>query len=459
MQRSTSTTAAPDYRRNIFEAALHNDHEAVRLFVEGVPVDSVNADNQTAAHIAAKNGNLAILKYLLGKKPTLVHTKDAQDQTVLHLAVEKGSRELVQFLVDDCKANMYEPCEQRFNNTPIHMAAHEGNLEVLKFFVEDKKADMNVKNGYGEPPAFSAAEKSRVDIIEYLLKQKADLTMVDVNNMNILFISATTGDVSVPRFLLDRAKLNFDINWKDNFGDAILHRAAWNNRLEFVMYIVKSHRPDLSIIDTYDRTPLHVAAHQGFIALVRFLVGHGSDTELEDCWHRRPIETSSNYEVINYLDSVQGYQFTLHETYREPTPRTMPEIPTLNPLRYGITSEFRKPRTRPRLVRERRSTSIYNIPYVRQTSSPTGLLCKWIQQRNITEVREHGIEKTVQSAEFPTARVNGFLVLANACARYFIKSRNQRVEEPFSSPPFKIKRHRMSAIVEGAVNDALFQNN
>lgn len=450
-----TTTAVPEYKKNIFEAALHNDHEAVRLFVEGVPVASRNHENQTAAHIAAKNGNIVILKYLLGKDPTLVHVKDTWDKTILHYAVEKGSVELVKFLVDECNADIYEPCEQRHNNTAIHMAAHGGNLEVLKYFIEDKGADIDVKNAYGEPPSFSAAENGQVNIIKYLLTQNANITMVDVNGDNILYVSATTGDVSVPRFLLKFAKLNFDLNTLDNFGDAILHRAVWNNRIDFLKYIVPAHRPNLNVIDMYDRTPLHVAAHLGNIYIVRFLVGHGTDTELEDCWHRRALESSSNYEVITYLDSVQGYKFTLHEGYRESTIR--PNISyratkrTTQTLLYNIelTTQYggrtRKGRRRP-IIRVERSAP--TADFTSRTRQP-GLLSKGIQGVSLNSKDR---VDSISGADVYPSGLNNFLVFADVGTRYFLKMRNQYPKHQSLLSPHEILQNRMSTIAVDAVN-------
>jgi hypothetical protein len=82
------------------------------------------------------------------------------------------------------------------------------------------------------------------------------------------------------RYVLDERKAPFDINWKDNFGDTLIHRAANLNRYKVLTYLVDEKHGDINTKDIWEQTPLHSAAIGSHYAVCKFLLERGANTEV-----------------------------------------------------------------------------------------------------------------------------------------------------------------------------------
>jgi ankyrin repeat protein len=297
------TTPRP--KKDIFDAATWNDLDAVKTFVEkeGVPANTTNALKQTAAHIAAAHRDTeSILVYLLHKDPSLVAATDKWGHTVLHLAIQKGFADRVKHLVDACNADIYQQIESRFGNTAVHLAAEECRIEIMMYFVEHRKADINVRNALKAPPIFLAAANKHLDMVKYLVSKGANVTLVDKEDDNILYMSARIGDLTVPKYLLDEKKIPFNVDWRDNSGETVLHRAVKHNQLDFVKYWVEKKKPDA---DMYENLDVYIATELGNLDMVKYLVEHGANYKLNDVNGMIPVEIATDERVKTYLSGLE----------------------------------------------------------------------------------------------------------------------------------------------------------
>jgi ankyrin repeat protein len=97
-----------------------NIREIKRLISEGVDVKARSKYGSTFLHLAACNGKLRTVKYLVEEKEVDVKEKN-----------NDGS-------------------------TPLHFAADDGRLDMVKYFIE-KGIDVNIRNNYGVTPLRLAA--------------------------------------------------------------------------------------------------------------------------------------------------------------------------------------------------------------------------------------------------------------------------------------------------------------
>lgn len=92
-----------------------------------------NMEGLTCVHVAAKNGNMEILR----KLQSLGLDMNIQDfnsgKTALHLAVESNSLPNVQFLLETCEAEVnsitYSGC------SPLHVAAGRGEITIVAYLI------------------------------------------------------------------------------------------------------------------------------------------------------------------------------------------------------------------------------------------------------------------------------------------------------------------------------------
>ena len=296
---------------DIFEATAKNELDDVIYFVEkkNIPVRAMNEDEQTAAHIAARNRNMTILRYLVSKDRRVVYVQDKWDQSVLHQATKAGSTEIVKFLVNECRSDPLIPKGRVFGDTCVHIAAQEGHLELLKFFLGELKINSNIRNTLGEPPLFLAADKQHLDAVQYLIEsQRADPTQVDNNQRNILFTCATKGEVNIPKYLYEEKRVPININWQDVFGQTVLHLAAKFNKLKFIKHVVEERKADVNISSKNGVTPIQDAASEGYVDIVKYLYNHGADVNCKDREGNTLKKVAKRKEVKEFLDSLDAPQ-------------------------------------------------------------------------------------------------------------------------------------------------------
>lgn len=99
----------------------------VRILVDyGTNVDTQNGEGQTALHIAAAEGDEALLKYFYGVRAS-ASIADNLDRTPMHLAAENGHANIIEILADKFKASIYERTKD--GSTLMHIASLNGHAE------------------------------------------------------------------------------------------------------------------------------------------------------------------------------------------------------------------------------------------------------------------------------------------------------------------------------------------
>nr|XP_018915552.1 PREDICTED: uncharacterized protein LOC109042993 [Bemisia tabaci] len=141
----------------------------------GADLSSTNVDNRTPLHIAAAEGNLNLVIYLL-ENGSNVHIKDRHDRTPLLEAIENDYHEIIKVL---CKsgAHLKKPY---FNiSEKLCSAASFNDSKRLESY-RLAGADLNQKNISGRTVAHVAALHGNEEIINYLLRQKVDFSEKDL---------------------------------------------------------------------------------------------------------------------------------------------------------------------------------------------------------------------------------------------------------------------------------------
>ena len=93
-----------------------------------------------------------------------------------------------------------------------------------------------------------------------------------------MFSAAASGDLDeVKRLVLD---CGVDPKIKDEEGDTPLHYAALEGHLDIVKLLLE-HGADPNVKDGFGETPLHFAALEGHLDVAKLLLEHGADPNVQ----------------------------------------------------------------------------------------------------------------------------------------------------------------------------------
>uniref|UniRef100_A0A8C8SU28 Ankyrin repeat protein n=1 Tax=Pelusios castaneus TaxID=367368 RepID=A0A8C8SU28_9SAUR len=119
---------------SIFDAAAKGDLSDLEKVLKENDINAVNSSNETLLHIAAANGHVAIIEYLINKGAKL-EVKDKKGRTPLHRAAEKGQDDAVKVLL---QAGAYIYGLDKDAKTPLHLAVQNHHTHILKRILKEE---------------------------------------------------------------------------------------------------------------------------------------------------------------------------------------------------------------------------------------------------------------------------------------------------------------------------------
>ncbi len=149
--------------------------------------------------------------------------------------------------------------------------------ELLELLIK-KKADINAIDTNNVSALHVAARLGKKDLVELLLANGADIHAKDDAGTTVLHEAAQSGDKDLVEFLFTKGA---NIHAKDNNGNTVLHEAAQSGDKDLVEFLF-AKGADIHAKDNNGTTVLHAAAESGKIKLVKFLLANGADINVKD---------------------------------------------------------------------------------------------------------------------------------------------------------------------------------
>ncbi|GKY92892.1 hypothetical protein MPSEU_000258200 [Mayamaea pseudoterrestris] len=196
-------------------------------------------------------------------------------------AAARGDVSAMRLLLADKKTNVdFRDYDRR---TAMHVAASEGHLHVCKFLIEECQARLNRSDRWGGSPLDDAHRHRHQQVALYLRNKGAS---TGSGNRLVNFIKAAAdGDLDEVTMILDatakEAKAVADR--KAAVAAAINTTPVANGQAAAPVF-------DINKGDYNSRTALHLAAGEGHVAIVNALCEAGADVNVEDRWHRTPLD-------------------------------------------------------------------------------------------------------------------------------------------------------------------------
>lgn len=194
----------------LYVAAEYGYVDLVRLLIDqcDIATASIKANNGfDALHIAAKQGDLEILKVLMEAHPELSMTVDISNTTALHTAAMQGNIEVMNYLLE-IESSLASIARSN-GKTALHSASRNGHLRVVKALLE-KAPGISARNDKkGQTALHMAAKGQNHELVEELIKVDPSLiNMADAKGNTALHIATRKGRVQIVKMLLARSETN-----------------------------------------------------------------------------------------------------------------------------------------------------------------------------------------------------------------------------------------------------------
>ncbi|KAL5491465.1 hypothetical protein EMCRGX_G016755 [Ephydatia muelleri] len=245
-----------------------------------------------------RNGNVAMVKYLVEKHGCDPSRKDDDGDTPLNIAALSGSLDILMYLIEERKCS--PGCPGQWGRSPLHNACERnGNVAMVKYLVEKHGCDPSRKDDDGDTPLNIAALSGSLDILMYLIEERKCSPGCPGRWGRSPLHNAC--GLAMVKYLVEMH--GCDPTGKDEQGNTPLNIAAFSGSLDILMYLIEEQKCSPGCPGQWGRSPLHNACgRNGNLAMVKYLVEkHGCDPSGKDEQGNTPLNLAA---VLGSLDTL-----------------------------------------------------------------------------------------------------------------------------------------------------------
>ncbi|XP_071111739.1 ankyrin repeat domain-containing protein 50-like [Haliotis cracherodii] len=195
-----------------------------------------------------------------------INSRGKYRRTPLMEAAEKGHRQAFDLLV---RKGADVSLVDDVGNNILHMACLGGHVDIVKYVLSQKVADINSRGQYRRTPVMMAAEKGHRQVFDLLVREGADVSLVDDNGSNILHVACLGGHVDIVKYVLSQKVA--DMNGRGQYGRTPLMVAAEKGHRQ-VFDLLVTQGADLSLVDDDRNNILHVACLGGHVDMEKYVL-------------------------------------------------------------------------------------------------------------------------------------------------------------------------------------------
>ena len=215
--------------------------EAKQLVEEGVDVEARDRYGLTPLSHAVRNGNMAVVEFLLERRADVTAKEPTEDFTPLHWAVKTRRTTILKRL-------LHWNIDAKTKNEALRLAALNGDTDMVECLL-NSGARVSDESMFGRGVLHQAAQSKSPEVVRLLIKHGADVSATDMQGHTPLHLAAASGHEAIVKLLLDEMTAkSFDVDVTDNTGRTPLHLAAFHGHIGAVKLLVDQgaliNRPD-----------------------------------------------------------------------------------------------------------------------------------------------------------------------------------------------------------------------
>jgi ankyrin repeat protein len=234
-------------------AAEHSPPIAFALLEAGANPNLADGVGRAALEVAVAQGAVELCEALLAKGAQPTKRKDALGNTSLHTAVALGSERLVRLLLGK-KAEVEQ--QNRRGCTPLLLASEAGQKGVVQQLL-DVSAGLHLCDSSNRSALELALEHNHLETLATLLHQACvDINGITKRGSSLLHLAAELGDEERVTFLL---RQHAQVDVLNPNGETPLHWACSLGHLNAVRCLVQAGASAMLHERVQGMTPLHAA--------------------------------------------------------------------------------------------------------------------------------------------------------------------------------------------------------
>nr|XP_045619132.1 poly [ADP-ribose] polymerase tankyrase-1-like [Procambarus clarkii] len=248
-------------------AAQAGHLEVLKLLLLHLPHGTAEVKGEKLVHWASKGGHVKILHYLKTTKCNLRATTKGTRRTALHLAADNGNLDAVKWLVEQGLSLDHRDAD---GFTAKDLAEHEGHREV-ELYLQQVLVPQRPKTTPQESKFLHAAANGKLPTVVELLDAKVNVDCKDQQGRSAVQLACAAGYLQVVKLLVARGA---QLNDHDDEGNTATHLAAEGGHLA-ILRVLRDNQCDLSSINNEDDSPLHFAARSSKLHVIKWLLDQG----------------------------------------------------------------------------------------------------------------------------------------------------------------------------------------
>ncbi|MHC4095397.1 MAG: ankyrin repeat domain-containing protein [Planctomycetota bacterium] len=278
----------------LFFGIVCNAYALGSIWYDDWLASSGNTFYSSGLYKAIKSGNLEKVNTLLEEDSNLVWS--GFRETPITLAVKKKDMAMVKLLLSK------EPTLAKSQNdwggmTSLHWAVKVGDEEIAKILI-DHDARINEGDNWGKTPLALAQEIRNKSMVDLLKAHGA--TEQDYEAMILWAIQQ--GDYDTVKKLLEKG---VDVNMSVPNGNCLIDYAAESGHRDIAELLVEK---GASIRNTEEYSPLDRAVEEGHLDMVKFFISKGANPKRRTYFNGMTLAEQArewgHSDIADYLDSL-----------------------------------------------------------------------------------------------------------------------------------------------------------
>jgi len=265
-------------------AGYNGDLQSLKLLLEqpDINVNILNNDGQTPLIGCAERGNLECVRALLKDPKVNIDIVDNNNYSALTRAANEDQSQTVHLLLDH---NAKISSEQVVEYSILHLLCSVGaHATILRLLDTLGTMDINVRDDDDNTPLMKAIHRdSNSDhekVVQILLAREgvdANASRLSTTTPTAIHRAAEANKIGILSLLL---KINgIDVNFQNTEGTTALMLASYYGYQECITLLIQHPRINMNVISNRGNTALHIATRERKLNAIEILIGH-SDVDL-----------------------------------------------------------------------------------------------------------------------------------------------------------------------------------